>query len=119
MIQWMQIQLERLRYFPIDDDKTASEAYQIPPYKLSTIRQYRNALVTAMTEALKYLGVQDPDKHCSSNDDNVTSSCTVSYRYDDLSFVPDDTDYNVDTCDTDVSLNFENSTKINKPDSQY
>ena len=86
MIQWMQIQLEQLQYFAIHDDNTALEAYQISPYELSTIHQYGNALVTVTTDALKYLGVPNPDKYCSRNSEsnnNNASFCTMLNHYND------------------------------------
>jgi len=131
-IYWIKLQLERLQYFQIDDDddETTAEAYLIPKYELSTIRRYRDAVVTALTEVLKDLG-HEPLQDCSissstsssssskEGEEGTPESCAISYRYDDLSFVVDEVDYNVDTCNTDISLNFENFTKIDKPNSQY
>jgi len=113
-IVWMQHQLERLRYFSMDDDDVIPMG--VLPKEWNVMKQYRSAVMIALTEALKSLGAPAESEECSGSNEK---SCAIAYRYDDLTFRPDLVDYNVDTCDTSISLNFENFTKIDKPSSLY
>lgn len=88
----------------------------IPASELSTIRSYRNTMINALQHALDDLDVpynKDPD--CEEGE----HACAVSLRYDDLSWEPDETDYTVDNCDSDVIMSLDAYEHIDDVESIY
>ena len=88
----------------------------IPASELSTIRSYHNTMINALQYALDDLDVpynRDPD--CEEGE----HACAVSLRYDDLSWEPDETDYTVDNCDSEVIMSLDAYEHIDDVESIY
>jgi spermidine synthase len=113
-LNWMAMQLERLQDIYLGEKDIYSVLLkQVPPHELRVIEEYHQAAMNAMTHALEYWGRSV--KKCDPND----ATCAMQSRYDELDFRPDLMDYNVDTCDTSVSLNFKGFKKLDDLNSHY
>jgi spermidine synthase len=114
--KYMVKQLDRLiDYGAIVLDSSDQDAV-VPEGELNVIRGYQKAMVSALKNALESLDIPtDRDPDCAVDD----HSCSLSIRYDDMSWQPDDTNYAVYTCDTEVSMSYDGFDHIEELNSFY
>ena len=88
----------------------------IPKNEFDVIVEYYEATTNAMNLALAYLGVNYSENKCGTGND---FSCSLATRYDGLGFKPDDIDYAIYTCDTEVSMSYQNFDTLEAMESHY
>lgn len=114
--KYMVQQLDRLMDFGAVVLESPEQDATVPAGELWTIRNYQQAMVNALKHALDDLGVKhDRDPDCDDSD----HACALSIRYDDMGWKPDDINYAVYICDTEVSMSYEAFDRIEKLRSFY